>query len=125
MSRILLLVGFGGFIGTVARYLTSLWFLKLLPSAFPFGTFAVNIIGSFIIGIVIGLTSKYNWFTPEWRFFLATGVCGGYTTFSSFTLENVKLLQDGNYKLFFLYSIGSFLLGIAAVLGGLVLANIK
>lgn len=125
MSRILFLVGIGGAIGSITRYLTSVWFLKFFQITFPLGTFAVNIIGSLAIGVVIGLSSKYDWLTPEWRIFLATGICGGFTTFSSFTLENVKLLQDGNYQLFFLYSIGSFLLGITAVFGGLALANIK
>lgn len=125
MSRILFLVGIGGAIGSIARYLTSVWFLKFFPSTFPFGTFAVNIIGSLSIGIVIGLSNRYDWFTSEWRIFLATGICGGFTTFSSFTLENLKLLQDGYYQHFFLYSIGSFLLGVALVLSGLTLVNIK
>jgi len=124
MSRIFLLIGAGGFIGSIARYLTASWLTKLFPSAFPYGTFAVNIIGCLAIGIIYGLSERYSWFTPEWRFFLATGLCGGYTTFSAFALENVNLLQSSNYLTFAIYSIGSFALGLLAVFGGILLTKI-
>ncbi len=119
MSKAILLIGVGGLLGSVCRYLVSLFFAKQFPFAFPYGTFAVNILGCFLIGIFYGLSDKYNWFTPELRLFLTTGFCGGFTTFSSFAFENMKLLQDAEYFNFALYSIGSFALGLLAVFGGL------
>ena len=124
MSRILLLIGAGGFIGSVARYATASWFTKLFPSSFPYGTFVANIIGCLAIGIIYGLSERYNWLTPEWRFFLATGLCGGYTTFSSFAYENINLLQSSNYFTFAVYSLGSFAIGLLAVFGGISLTKI-
>lgn len=124
MSRILLLVGAGGLIGSVARYLTASYFTKAVPSSFPYGTFVVNIVGCLIIGIIYGLSERFNWLTPEWRLFLATGVCGGFTTFSSFAYENIKLVQEGNFIVFSIYSISSFTLGLLAVFIGLTLTKI-
>jgi CrcB protein len=124
MKKIIILVGIGGMIGSIARYLTSTYFTKAFPSAFPYGTFAVNIFGCLVIGIIYGLTERYNWFTSDWRLFLATGFCGGYTTFSSFAIENVQLLQQGNYFTFGLYSISSFTLGLIAVYIGFTLGKI-
>jgi CrcB protein len=124
MSRIFLLIGAGGFIGSIARYATASWLTKLFPSAFPYGTFAANIIGCLIIGIVYGLSERFSWLTPEWRFFLATGLCGGYTTFSSFAYENIQLFQQGFYLTFAAYSISSFALGLGAAFAGLFLTKI-
>lgn len=124
MSRILLLVGTGGLIGSIARYLTASYFTKVFPSSFPYGTFIVNIVGCLIIGIIYGLSERFNWLTPEWRLFLATGICGGFTTFSSFAYENIKLIQDGNFFVFSIYSIASFTLGLFAVFIGLTLTKI-
>ncbi len=124
MSRIFLLVGIGGFIGSVTRYLTASYLTKVFPSAFPYGTFAVNIIGCLIVGIVYGLSERFSWFTPEWRLFLATGLCGGYTTFSSFAYENIQLLQNGNYLAFTLYSATSFILCLVSSFIGLTLTKI-
>ncbi len=124
MSRILFLIGAGGLIGSLARYLTASYFTKIFPSAFPYGTFLVNTIGCLIIGIVFGFSEKYSWLSPEWRYFLATGICGGFTTFSSFAYENIKLIQEGNFLVFALYSILSFSLGLFAVFIGLTLTKI-
>ena len=120
----IILVGVGGLLGSIARYLTATYFTKLIANPFPFGTFAVNIVGCLVIGVIYGLSARFNWLTPEWRLFLATGFCGGYTTFSSFALENMQLLQQANYTTFTLYSITSFVLGLAAVFMGLLLAKI-
>lgn len=118
MSRTLLLIGIGGFIGSAGRYLLQQLIQKNFPTSFPLGTFWVNIIGCFIIGAVYGLSEKGNLLTPEWRLFLATGICGGFTTFSSFAFENISLLRESDYFYTALYT-GSSVFGgiIAAFLG--------
>lgn len=124
MGRTFLLVGLGGFIGGIARYGMSLGFSRILPLNYPYGTFTVNILGCFLIGIFFGLSEKFEWMTDEWRIFLTIGLCGGFTTFSAFVFENLSMLQNSNYTGFFLYSAGSFLLGLLAVWGGLTLTKI-
>lgn len=124
MGRILFLIGIGGFLGSIARYLTAIWLTKLFPSAFPFGTFAANILGCLLLGLVYGLSERFDWLSPEWRLFLAIGFCGSFTTFSSFTYENIILLQNSNYITFALYAVGSFALGLLAVFGGITLTKI-
>jgi CrcB protein len=118
MSRILIIIGTGGFIGSIARYLSQQFFQKHFPSSFPFGTLWVNLTGCFIIGFIYGLSEKGNLLTPEWRLFLATGICGGFTTFSTFAFENIGLLRDGEYLYFSLYTVGSVAGGIIAAFIG-------
>lgn len=122
MNRYVILVGIGGLLGSIARYLAALFISKTISSAFPYGTFAVNIVGCLIIGIIFGLSEKFDWL-PEWRMLLATGFCGGFTTFSSFAFENIALLQDKDYVTFASYSILSFALGLAATFIGLSLTR--
>jgi CrcB protein len=122
--KIILLVGLGGFIGSVARHLTVTVMTKLFPSAFPYGTFTANIVGCLIIGLFYGLSERLGWLTPPWRFFLVTGLCGGYTTFSSFAYENMTLLKGSDYGTFALYTVGSLSMGLLAVWGGITLAKI-
>lgn len=124
MNRTLLLIGLGGFLGSIARYRTAVLFTRLWPSTFPFGTFAANVVGCLLIGIVYGLWGRMGWLTPEWRLFLATGFCGGYTTFSSFTYENANLLQTGHYRTFFIYTAASVILGLAAVVLGTLITKL-
>jgi CrcB protein len=124
MYKHIILIGFGGMIGCIARYLTASSLTRLIPSAFPYGTFAVNILGCLLVGVIYGLSNRFHWLTPEWRFFLATGFCGGYTTFSSFAFENIELIQQSNYLVFIFYSIASFTLGLLAVFIGLSLTKI-
>lgn len=120
----ILFIGLGGFIGTILRYLSQVLFLRLMPaSVLPYGTMFVNIVGCLIIGIVIGLSEKYLWLTPGWRVFLATGFCGGFTTFSAFAFENVQMLQQSNYTGFALYSILTFIICLAAVFLGLYISK--
>lgn len=124
MGRILLLVGIGGAAGSVLRYLVSFYMQKPITSGFPYGTLAVNVLGCLLIGAIFGLSERFQWFTEEWRIFLAVGFCGGFTTFSAFALENVKLLQGGQYLSFLLYTLLSLVLGLLAVVGGHALAKI-
>lgn len=123
MKQILLL-GVGGFIGTAMRYGVQYVFNKYFPIIFPLGTSIVNITGCFAIGLLYGVVSRYSWLTEEWRLFLITGLCGGYTTFSTFAYENASMLQQGHYTQFAAYSISSFVLGLLAVLAGLSLIKI-
>lgn len=100
--------------GSIARYLSQQAVLKFYPSSFPFGTLAVNITGCFIIGLVYAFTEKGNLLSPEWRIFLATGFCGGFTTFSSFAYENIVMLRDGELLYTFLYVAASIIVGFLA-----------
>jgi len=124
MKTNLILIATGGLLGSVARYLSVVYFTKLIPGNFPYGTFFVNIAGCLVIGIIYGLSLRFVWLTPQWRLLLATGFCGGFTTFSAFALENVQLLQQNNYTIFALYSITSFALGLVAVLAGIGLTKL-
>lgn len=114
-----LIVFAGSGAGGAARYGMHKWMARLLPSVFPFGTFTVNIIGCFVIGLFYALSEKGNLLSPDWRLALTTGLCGGFTTFSAFSYENMNLLKTGNYWYFVLYTTASVVLGIAAVFGGI------
>jgi len=118
--KLVLLIGTGSFLGGSFRYLISQAVQGRFLSSYPYGTFAVNIIGCFIIGIIFAMSSKYN-LSPEWRLFLATGICGGFTTFSSFSLETLAMLRDGQYLDSFLYIGSSIFLGLIAVYLGMTL----
>lgn len=118
----LILVGIGGFIGSIARYGISLLMSKFFATAFPMGTFVINVTGSFIIGVIYGITEEY----PElyhYRLFLATGFCGGFTTFSSFSAENLDLIQRGHYTIAITYVLLSVVLSLIAVFAGILLAE--
>ena len=116
--RTIILIGIGGFIGGIARYLMASFFTKLIPSVFPYGTFVVNISGCFLIGIFYALSERYKWLSPELRIFLTTGLCGGFTTFSSLMFEDITLLQASDYITALLYIITSIVLGLLAVFSG-------
>jgi CrcB protein len=123
MFRNILLVGFGGGIGSIARYLCQRalgsWFLN----PFPVGTFVVNVSGCLLIGLIHGIAVKHNILNPEWRLLLTTGFCGGFTTFSTFAYENADLLRVGNFLYPALYISLSVLLGVAAVFAGTALVR--
>ena len=108
-------VGVGGALGAVCRYLLGQMISKL-GNGFPLGTFAVNIIGCFAIGLIVGFVGKHNDFDPRLVLFLQTGICGGFTTFSTFSLESLILLEEGRLTIGVLYIILSILLGLAALL---------
>ena len=111
MLKNLLLVGLGGAAGSILRSLFAIWFKH---SSFPLATLLVNIIGSFAIGMVIAVSLRNNSFDANWRLFLATGLCGGFTTFSAFSAETLQLIQQGRMGLFAVYAVGSVLLGLGS-----------
>jgi len=112
-------VGLGGMLGAVARY----FFGILIKSAtFPYATGFVNIVGALMMGLIMGLSVKGQ-ISPNLRLFLATGICGGFTTFSAFAWENLELLQQQRYGSFMVYTLGTLALGIAATTIGYLLAK--
>jgi CrcB protein len=114
MLQSILVVGVGGFVGSIFRYLISHYINISAQSTFPFGTLTVNIVGSFLIGIIIAAALEGN-LSKSMRLLLATGFCGGFTTFSSFSYEFFSLLQHEQIGYAFLYATASFVLGLAFV----------
>src|SRR5687767_1799578 len=108
-----LLVGIGGAAGSMVRYLLQ----RQLNADFPLGTLSVNLIGCLLIGIFWGLITRQQMNTL-WQLTLLTGFCGGFTTFSSFTLESLQLLQNNRYLFFALYTISSIVFGLLATFAG-------
>jgi CrcB protein len=121
--KILLAVGAGSFIGGIMRYLLSLFIQTRATVAFPFGTLGVNLIGCFLMGLIFALISKGS-LGAEWRPFLATGILGGFTTFSAFSLESVYMLQTEQYGQAVLYMLASVLLGVLATFAGMWLVKL-
>lgn len=119
----LLIIGFGGFIGSILRFLLSRLNLSVHFLSIPVGTLLINILGSLAIGFLAGMATKSELIPANMRLFLMVGVCGGFTTFSSFTLENMTLLQNGQYFSAFVYIAASILLGLTAVFAGFFLSN--
>jgi CrcB protein len=116
-----MVIGTGGFIGSVSRFLASKYIQNLMFSSFPWGTFAVNITGCFLIGVFYGISDRGGFLTAEWRLFLTVGFCGGYTTFSTFAQENLGMIRDGEFYYFLLYTGLSIFLGLTATyLGNLI-----
>jgi CrcB protein len=112
----ILLVGLGGFIGSVARYKLGGWLLHLTAQEkFPYSTFAVNVVGCLVVGVLAGLAEKHEMFGPGARLLLFTGLLGGFTTFSAFGLETMFLLRRGEPWTAALYVVASVLLGLVAV----------
>lgn len=116
------MVGIGGFIGAVLRYLTSEAVKRWFMSGFPLATLAVNILGSFILGYLVGLADRREVFSAEASTFLLVGMLGAFTTFSTFSLETTTLLRDGSTAAALLNVGAQVLLGVAAVWLGLTLA---
>jgi fluoride exporter len=115
MLKTILLIGFGGAIGSVFRYLTHWITSKYFQSSFPLSTLLVNVIGSLLIGVFIGYLGKYFPDNHPLKFLLILGFCGGFTTFSSFALENYNLMQNNQQITAYLYMAGSIILTLSAV----------
>ncbi len=118
----LLLVFLGGGLGSAARFLLAK-FLNTPGTFLPWGTLLANIAGSFLIGLILGFAMKEQSLTQNQTLLLATGFCGGFTTFSAFAFENHLFLKNGDFGLLILYSAGSIALGLGAVFIGLMLSR--
>ena len=111
-------VAMGGSIGSVARYLAHRFISSNTPVVFPYGTLLVNITGCLLIGIFFGVSMRIENFGSEWKLLLMTGLCGGFTTFSAFTLEGMQLIQQQRGMLFVLYFSLSVFAGLLATFLG-------
>ena len=116
--RQLFFVFIGGGLGSVLRYIIGRY-LNQTGSGFPLGTFTANILGSLLIGIIIGLAAKNNTLSQNQTLLLATGFCGGFTTFSTFAYENHVLFKSGDFTSFALYTFASFIVAFLAVFAGM------
>ena len=120
MLRQLLLVALGGALGSALRYLTALLLARHYTGSIPLATLVVNLVGCFLIGLLIGLCSE----TGYLRLLFITGFCGGFTTFSTFTAESYTMFREGAYGLALLYIAGSVLIGLLALWLGLSLSRL-
>ena len=117
-----LLVFLGGGLGSSLRYLVTIA-MNQYSKVLPFGTFTVNILGCLLIGLILGYAQKENTLNSNQILLLATGFCGGFTTFSAFANENLELIKNGEIFNFSVYTIGSILVGVLAVFIGFYLTN--
>jgi len=118
-----LLVGLGGFLGANARFWLSAWIQNRIQGAFPWGTLLINVSGSLVMGLFMGFMLARDWST-NWRLFFAVGILGGYTTFSAFSYESIKLMSDGNFGGAFGYITASVILSVTAAFLGLVVVRV-
>jgi CrcB protein len=118
-----LYVGIGAFLGANARYWVGGWAAERFGTVFPYGTFIINVTGSFAIGLLAAFFAERG-YSPSVRLFLMVGVLGGYTTFSSYSYEALRLFEDGGYLLGALYLFGSPIVGLAGCLTGVVIGRL-
>src|SRR6187402_2879506 len=114
----LLVIGFGGFLGSILRYVVGKSVDGKINASFPWGTFTVNVVGSFIIGFVYMLAMRKVGITENWRLFLGAGFCGGFTTFSAFAWENVSILDQKLIGTSLIYIVSSVVICILAIVAG-------
>jgi len=118
-----LLIFIGGGLGSVLRYAVHRLMGGITLYSFPYSTFLVNIIGCFFIGFFVFYTDRFGDYSLQLRLFLVTGLCGGFTTFSAFSYENILLINDHKVFIFLTYAIGSVALGVIATYCGLLVAR--
>jgi CrcB protein len=116
-------IALGAVLGAGARYFLSGYFAKLLSSSFPYGTLIINITGSLALGFFLIWSSERVLVDPRWRFFIAIGFCGSYTTFSSYAFETFALVEKGQWLIMAWNILVSNVLCLAAVLAGAALAR--
>ncbi len=119
--KAILYVAAGSGLGGILRYGMQMLMHRIYPTTFPLATLLINLIGSFLIGLFFALIEKGTLPAIETRLFLMTGICGGFTTFSAFSMDNIALLRSGEWLYFSLYTVGSVALGILATYMGLYL----
>ncbi|MGE4268386.1 MAG: fluoride efflux transporter CrcB [Deferribacterales bacterium] len=119
----ILLIGIGGFLGAIARFYTTKWTNSLITDRIPFGTVVVNVIGSFILGLVVVLSVEKLVASEDLRLFIGVGMLGAFTTFSTFSVETVYLLEDGAIIPAFVYIACNLFLSLLAAYGGVLLAR--
>ena len=120
MTINIICVGCGGFLGAISRYIISIYTSKQFLFKIPLGTLIVNVLGGFLIGLIMELTIKNNFISPQLKLFLTTGIMGGLTTFSTFSYETIVLIKEGNILL----AILNILLNLILSLLGVVVGNI-
>jgi CrcB protein len=118
-----LVISIGAILGANARYLLANWAAQRFGAGFPYGTFIINISGAFVLGVFMAYLQDRSFVHANYRLFFATGFCGAYTTFSTFTYESLRLLQDGSFLLAFTNLFGSIVIGMAGVFLGFVLGR--
>nr|MBP7472636.1 fluoride efflux transporter CrcB [Prevotella sp.] len=118
MLKDFFIVGIGSFLGGGSRFLVSKIVQSWTVIPYPFGTFTVNILGCFLIGVFSGFNYNGGIMSPSTKLILTTGFCGGFTTFSTFMNENTSLMKDGNFFILSVYLFSSILLGFIAVMAG-------
>jgi fluoride exporter len=119
----ILIIGLGGFLGSVMRYITVRWVDGKLNTLFPYGTLTVNIVGSFLLGVIYMAALRKAGLSENGRLFMGVGFCGGFTTFSAFALENFNLMQEKSLGTSILYISLSVVAGILALAAGLWVAR--
>lgn len=124
MIRSLIIIGIGGFFGSIGRYLFAHFIYRWFEPTFPISTLIVNILGSFLIGVVYSLCERGALLSAEWRLFLAVGLLGGFTTFSTFTFEMVVMLRDGQFMNVVSYAIMSVFASLTACFLGIFIVRL-
>lgn len=123
MLKTILAIGLGGFAGSVLRYLVSCLTANANIANFPLGTLAVNVLGCFVLGLLTGIFERTDTLSPELRMLLTTGMCGGFTTFSTFMGENFNMARNGQFALLAAYLVISLAVGFALFFAGYALST--
>jgi len=118
------MVGLGGFVGAITRFWVGVYIANRMGTRFPYGTFVINISGSFIIGLVITVLAERSSLSPNWRYLIPIGFVGAYTTFSTFEFETLRAIQDGQIAIGMLNVFGSVIAGFIAVWLGVITAKL-